>query len=270
MKKACMFLVLVFTQVYCDDYLNVHLSSGYEHVNVDDISKITFGSDGSEINFVLSSGNTSSKIIDDIKKMLFGTSAAGDASLPVELVSFAAVRENKDTFLTWKTASEIENFGFEIERIHSGMDAWEMIGFVEGNGSIATASDYSFTDKYSRQLTRLKYRLKQIDLCGSFEYSREIAITSGDIMLPEISRLYNYPNPFNPITTLCYDLNSANSVRLALYDIQGREVTALVNQLQSPGHYEVTFDGYAFDSGMYLCRLSSETESKIIKMLLIK
>ncbi|NQV15692.1 hypothetical protein HQ531_09570 [bacterium] len=251
MKKTGIVLILGLTQIFCDDYLNVQCSSGYEHCNMDDISKITFGSNGSEINFVLSSGTTSTKTIDDIVKMVFGTTAQGDVSLPVELVSFTAIRENTDVILTWETASEVENYGFEIERIHAGTKVWTKIGFVEGNGSVTTASEYSFTDSDISLLNNLKYRLKQIDLSGGFEYSPEVCVTRDDPQFPFEYRLHNnYPNPFYPTTTIRYEIMKEGLTRLIIYDLLGCELEVLVNEHQAAGGYEIKFNASDYGTGV--------------------
>ncbi len=94
--------------------------------------------------------------------------------VPVELISFTADIINNTVKLQWKTATETNNYGFEIERNKlidkSYQTEWERIGFVEGNGTTTEEENYSFTDE-NLDPGRYKYRLKQIDLDGSFEYS---------------------------------------------------------------------------------------------------
>ncbi len=95
---------------------------------------------------------------------------------------------------------------------------------------------------------------------------------------PKEFRLWqNYPNPFNPTTILRYTIpgyrgqGTGNSeVRLAVYDVLGREVAVLVNEMQGPGTYEVKFDGAKLSSGVYFCRLTAGTYSSALKMVLTK
>ena len=266
-----MIFILSLSQIFCDDYLNVKFSWGFEYANLDYISKINFSSNGSEINFVLTSGSTSTRTIADIVKMVFGTEAQSDVSLPVELVSFTAIRESTNTVLTWETASEITNYGFEVERIYLGIDDWQMIVFVEGNGSVTTSSEYSFTDQNISQLIQLKYRLKQIDYSGSFAYSPEIAVECTESILPDVYKLYNnYPNPFNPTTQIKYDLIKEGMTSLIIYDLAGKEMEVLVNENQSPGNYTIQYDGSPLASGVYFCRISSGQYSHIIKLVLVQ
>ena len=67
----------------------------------------------------------------------------------------------------------------------------------------------------------------------------------------------NYPNPFNPTTTISYSLQTASRVTVKVYDILGREVAILANEMQNAGEYVVKFDGSRFASGMYFYRLDA-------------
>lgn len=271
MRRICLVLLLFLIHVYCQDYINVQLTSGYKYVLLDDISKITFSTDGSEINFVLTSGNTATESVDDVVKIVFATESEGDVPLPVELVSFTATWIDGEIVLHWQTASEVENIGFEIQRRDTDTAIWRKIGFVVGNGSVSTASNYSFTDKNTNKSSNPVYRLKQIDYDGTFEYSHEISVQEDNIALAGEFKLYNnYPNPFNPETTISYEIVKENITTLKVYDILGKEVEVLVNQNQTPGIYDVKFNGFNISSGVYLCKLESGNYSKLIKMLLVK
>jgi hypothetical protein len=264
--KQLLLLVLV-ASVYCEDYINVRLNTGYESAALNDLSKITF--DGTNINFVLSSGTTS-RAHTNVEVMEF-TTTASDVSLPVELVSFTAFQKHNMVLLSWETASEVENFGFDIERTYSGRDAWKRLDFVEGNGSVTRTSNYTFLDKSLDKKSNVKYRLKQIDYDGSYEYSAAVSVVYNEHLLPERDKLYsNYPNPFNPLTTIRYEINCDTHVRLAIYDTMGKEVAELVNNRHGPGSYEVSFDGGQLSSGVYIGKIHSNEYSKVIKMLLVK
>jgi hypothetical protein len=79
-----------------------------------------------------------------------------------------------------------------------------------------------------------------------------------------------YPNPFNPSTTVVYDLPALSRVRVAIYDVIGREVAVLADGAQTAGHYELRFDGASLPTGTYFCRLTSGGQSQIKKLLLLK
>ncbi|MBN2281667.1 MAG: T9SS type A sorting domain-containing protein, partial [Candidatus Marinimicrobia bacterium] len=157
---------------------------------------------------------------------------------------------------------------FDIERRG---DTWEKIGFVKGEGNSSSPVSYTFVDKNVSGLQNLHYRLKQIDNDGTYEYSPIASVTLKEIVLPsEFSLHSNYPNPFNPATTIAYEIAVENMTTLAIYDMQGKLVETLINEQQSPGHYKATFDGGDLASGVYFCKLTSGNNHQFIKMLLVK
>jgi predicted acyl esterase len=80
----------------------------------------------------------------------------------------------------------------------------------------------------------------------------------------------NYPNPFNPVTTIAYTLASTGNVKLVVYDIRGREVKTLVNEVQQQGSHLVSFNASDLASGVYFYRIISGSYSDIKKMILVK
>jgi hypothetical protein len=213
--------------------------------------------------------------------------------IPVELTSFTASVNENDIQLNWSTATETNNYGFEIERqigsesASGGADGnWEVIGFVPGFGTTTEPRSYSFIDVLSltpnlpagRQgLTNtLRYRLKQIDFDGSFEYSDVVSVA---IISPvKFSLEQNYPNPFNPTTKIRYSIPSviANGtkqsqlVTLKVYDVLGNEVRNLVNEEKPAGTYEVEFISGNLPSGLYFYKLITENFVETRKMILLK
>ena len=176
--------------------------------------------------------------------------------IPVELTSFTAIFQRNNVILNWTTASEINNQGFEIQRLKdykiTGLHNWEVIGFVEGNGTTTEVQSYSFTDKNLNAGTYL-YRLKQIDFDGTNSYSNEIEV---DINLPmEYVLEQNYPNPFNPSTVISYQLPVGEMVTLKVFDVLGNELAILVDEYKPAGSYEVEFDASSFSSGVYFYQL---------------
>jgi len=179
-----------------------------------------------------------------------------DYPLPVELSSFVSLVIDRNVKLNWTTSSETNNSGFEIERRNArgeAQDVWNKIGFVAGNGTTITTSNYSFIDRKLNSGS-YNYRLKQIDYNGNFEYfilSNEVSIG-----VPSIFNLsQNYPNPFNPKTIISYQLAVSSDISIKVYDALGKEVATLVNQIQNEGYYSVDFDGNNFSSGVYFYKL---------------
>jgi hypothetical protein len=219
-----------------------------------------------------------------------------DAPLPVTLTSFTAKLAEGKVMLNWATATEVNNYGFEIERSlvigHQSLANWEKVGFVQGNGNSYSQKQYSFTDE-NPPAGNLQYRLKQIDTDGGFEYYGTIAEVNycltdiKEIKLPtEFSLEQNYPNPFNPVTTIKYTVpaplsllrrgaggevvNQAENepVTLKVYDILGKEVATLVNEAKAPGYYEAKFNAGNLAAGVYIYQLRTNNFISSKKLLL--
>ncbi len=199
-------------------------------------------------------------------QVLFTNVISGN--VPVELTSFnASVKENFVELL-WNTATEINNSGFEIERGRDNVN-FNRIGFVKGNGTSSENHTYTFADNNVSKTGTLYYRLKQINLDGTFEYSKVINVKVGTPLKFKLSQ--NYPNPFNPTTTISFQLPEKALVTLKVYNILGQEVAVLLNSSKDAGSYQINFDGAKLASGIYIYRLS--TNSGIIatkKMTLLK
>jgi photosystem II stability/assembly factor-like uncharacterized protein len=251
-------------------------------------------------------GNSFIDITDDVPAGFNGFSsitdklgfAVGDIGLilryddtsyvPVELNSFKAEVVNQNVVLTWSTVAEINNKGFEIQKskVQDLMNDWEEIRFIQGNGTTTEKHTYSFNDE-SVVPGIYKYRLKQIDFDGSFKYSEEIVV---DVTPPAKFNLeQNFPNPFNPETTIRYSIpivisiptgRERNLVTLKIYNVLGEEVMTLVNEQQTAGIYEIQFsakdgsayggDGSNLPSGVYIYRLTAGSFSTAKKLLLLK
>jgi photosystem II stability/assembly factor-like uncharacterized protein len=189
--------------------------------------------------------------------------------VPVELISFTGIVSDSKVILNWSTATELNNYGFEIQRRISD-NAWSTIGFVEGNGTTTTQCDYVFSEKLGDigYVGKIGYRLKQVDFDGSISHSEIVEI---DLPAMQFVLHQNYPNPFNPTTKINYSLPIKTNVSLLITDLLGREILKLVNNAnQEPGNYEVEFDGTEFSSGVYFYTLITETFYQSNKMILIK
>jgi len=186
-------------------------------------------------------------------------------SLPVELTSFTAQTTSEGVRLSWTTASELNNSGFEVQR-STNQTNWATLGFVRGAGTTTEAQSYSFVDASASG--RVFYRLKQVDFDGQFEYSNIIEVNAG---VPKTFALeQNYPNPFNPSTAISYQLPVASNVSLKVFDMLGKEVATLVNARQEAGAYTVNFNANNLSSGVYFYRLQAGNFVQTRKMMLVK
>jgi len=167
--------------------------------------------------------------------------------------------------LSWTTASELNNSGFEVQR-STNQTNWATLGFVRGAGTTTEAQSYSFVDASASG--RVFYRLKQVDFDGQFEYSNIIEVNAG---VPKTFALeQNYPNPFNPSTAISYQLPVASTVSLKVFDMLGKEVATLVNARQDAGSYTVNFNANTLSSGVYFYRLQAGNFVQTRKMMLVK
>jgi photosystem II stability/assembly factor-like uncharacterized protein len=186
--------------------------------------------------------------------------------LPVELSSFSAKTVDNSVQISWKTATETNNFGFEIQRSETNTDNWVKTGFVNGAGNSNSSKQYSFVDKVSQD-GKYYYRLKQIDKDGKFTYSNQVEVT----VMPAIFALeQNYPNPFNPNTVIKYSIPASGFVKLQVYNALGARVAILVKTMQEAGNYEVNFDASHLASGLYFYCLESGNNIVVKKMTLLK
>ncbi len=198
----------------------------------------------------------------------FGIAGNIDNSLlPVELISFSSYVNQANVTLSWSTSFENNNAGFDIER-KTSVESWSKIGSVQGKGNVNSISTYLYEDR-NLQSGKYHYRLKQIDFNGNFKYyglANEVIIG----IPTEYSLCQNFPNPFNPSTTINYEIPNSNFVSLKIYDMMGREVAILINQFQQPGFYNINFNASKLPGGIYFYKIQAGDFSAVKKLLLLK
>jgi hypothetical protein len=186
---------------------------------------------------------------------------------PVELVSFNAEVKNNIVHLNWKTATEVNNYGFEIERSLDN-EVWSKIGFVAGHGNSNSPKEYYFEDsKLSNN--SYQYRLRQVDNDGSFAYSNIVKVNI-DQLPNNFTLNQNYPNPFNPSTKISWQSPVSSRQTLKVYDIIGNEVATLVDEFREAGNYEIDFNASQLTSGVYVYKITAGNFSDTKKMILSK
>lgn len=190
--------------------------------------------------------------------------------LPVEISSFTGMFQDNKVKLLWRTETEINNYGFEIERNSSPEEiGWKNIGFVEGYGNSNSPKSYEFLDKNIAG-GKLYYRLKQIDNDGTYEYSDMVEINVPIVQKYAILE-QNYPNPFNPETKIRFVVNENTQASVILYDAVGSKIVELFdNDVEAGKIYEINFDGSLLSSGVYYYSLITSKQRETRKMLLLK
>ncbi len=195
--------------------------------------------------------------------------------LPIELSLFSAQAQGRDIQLQWETKTEINSGKFEIQRqdLKNENSSWVKVAEVKASGNSNAPKKYSFTDKKLNS-GKYSYRLKMIDVDGTFSYS---SIAEGEVELPkDFGISQNYPNPFNPSTKIDYQLPIDSKVKLEIYSISGEKVFNLVDEEQSAGYYTKEINMDKLSSGIYIYRiiaLNSMNENKftvVKKMLMMK
>ena len=195
---------------------------------------------------------------------------------PAELASFDGALQTDRVVLNWSTVSQTNNAGWRIMRSVDG-ENFEAVGnFVQGAGTSDALMNYSFEDNDLPGVDKVYYRLEQVDLDGSIAQSNVIEVLLGARMpLPTEFAVNVYPNPFNPSTTISYDLPEAGPVSVVIYDVLGQQVRRLVSQITSAGRYSIQWDardnqGRGVASGVYIAKVDAGTSTLSQKMLLLK
>src|ERR1035441_7057404 len=191
-------------------------------------------------------------------------------SLPVELTSFTAKQSVSGVELYWVTATEVNNFGFDVERSYllspNDKTIWVKIGFISGHGNSNSPNNYSFID--NKPLSgKSQYRLKQIDKNGAFKYTKIIEVVS---VILKYDLAQNFPNPFNPTTVITYSIPTSSNVMVKVYNVLGKLITTLVNENQEAVIYKVNFDANGLSNGVYFYKIQAGSYTSVKKMLLLK
>jgi len=167
--------------------------------------------------------------------------------------------------LSWTHTAENEE-GFVIERKTGKY--YLVIGRLGAN--ISSFSDTGLADN-----TSYTYRVQALNIAGFSEYTNEISATTGALSLsvPKTCSellLEIYPNPFQSTTRIDYTLASRSQVSLKVFDLNGKEVAILVNEIQQADNYSQVFDGQDLSDGLYYCQISAVNRQETKKIMLLR
>lgn len=215
----------------------------------------------------------------------FGAKGFGEAvdehqwcpdDIPVELYTFTGNVRPTGIDLYWETASEVNNYGFYVERRNAeSSDEFKQIGYVAGVGNSSTISRYNFLDKDVRVKTTYEYRLRQMDKDGTQECYTSNVVTLTYDKIGDLTLEQNSPNPFVNNTLISFNVPQAQNVKLEVIDLFGNVVRVLANEFMPAQAHSYTFDGNdvsgnPLPSGSYIYRLSSENNVLTGKMSIVR
>jgi photosystem II stability/assembly factor-like uncharacterized protein len=184
--------------------------------------------------------------------------------VPIELIAFEGRYNSNKINLYWSTASETNNYGFELWRSLNSTD-WEKIGFMEGSGTATERNYYSFNDQ-NLNGNNFYYRLKQIDFDGSFSFSEIISIS---IEVEDFNLMQNYPNPANPTTKITFSIPQKTNVKLKLFSVTGEIVREIINEEKDKGIYTIELNLNELSSGIYFYKMTTESGYSAVNKLII-
>ncbi len=235
-----------------------------------DLVPIKFAVDADTSDFPSFSLNTTNNTLTWQNLTSFSITTMGTVSstLPVELLYFQGELVESEVLLTWATATELNNEGFEIEWSTDGK-YFEYVGFVEGRGNSKKVNKYHFTDTEPRPGTNF-YRLRQVDFDGNFEYSKTISIAYTPLDQAFEANVFPNPAPSSNINLHIETGNLTQSVVVEILDLTGKTVhQEQLPILQPRADYPLNVPSGRLKSGTYVIRISQSRSDIKIKRLII-
>lgn len=159
-----------------------------------------------------------------------------------------------------------------IATVNSGVESYTDYDFNLGVWQQDILLEYGITAYYSVNSTWSQGGANTRVYCtiGASMQSNDLALAKTESEIPAGYSISSYPNPFNPATTINYQLPKDGMVTIKVYDIIGKEVATLVNEQKSVGYYKVDFNASKLTSGVYICSIQASSFNKSIKLILTK
>lgn len=215
-------------------------------------------------------------VVGDPKTSLSGS----PRPLPVQLVSFTGslIPQTTSIQFNWRTVSEVNNYGFYMQRADVGSSNFTDVpnSFVPGHGTTIVPQNYAWRYE-NAPANSSRYRLRQVDLDGTLNYSEPILVTNNVTSVEQegVPRKFelgqNYPNPFNPSTEIRFSVEQTGPAKLTVYNAVGQQVTTLFDAVAEAGtRHAVQFTASGLASGVYYYRLESGRQHDVKKFVLVK
>lgn len=202
-----------------------------------------------------------------------------DFYLPVEMLGFNAVSGlDHQVTLNWTTASEVNTEKFIITRADSRDGLYHTVGNRNAAGTTSERHDYEFTDTRVVNGQTYFYKLHTRDIDGNLDvYNVDgvaVVVNATPSENPEAATYYelaqNYPNPFNSQTNFTFSIPAADHVSLKVFDLTGREVATVANDVFSAGSHTISWNANALPTGVYMYTMTSGSFSQTMKLLFLK
>ena len=197
-----------------------------------------------------------------------------NALLPVELSGFEALVDGDDVHLAWRTISELNNSGFEIQYMTadvqggSGEESWMNLAFVKGQGTTNNPVSYTYNAGSFEYGSHL-FRLRQVDFDGGYSFSEVAQVVIG--IHSGLNMTSPYPNPFNPQTQFALHIPVSQRVTINVYNSIGQRVKNLYEgELDSGKFHQFEFQANSLPGGMYVIQVLGDQFSESRRVLLIK
>jgi hypothetical protein len=185
----------------------------------------------------------------------YATDFLPPGTVPVEFTSFTAKTTDNAVILNWSTSTETNNSGFEVQR-SIDKKSFSTIGFIKGAGTTTNTQNYSYSDRSVQSGSEYYYRLKQVDLNGSYAYSTVVNVLFSAPVSFALNQ--NYPNPFNPTTSISFSLPVDAKVKVRIYNILGKEIMTLVDNDLTAGNHDFRLNLNSVTSGVYFYSLEAK------------
>lgn len=207
---------------------------------------------------------------------LWATLAGWDQSLAVEMTALSAERSSGGVALTWTVACETGCAGFHVWRREQAGYPWKRLSadIIPGRGNASDCCGYAYTDRTAVAGIVYLYRIEEIGMDGRSAFHGPVTVDASGV--PETAVLHhNYPNPFNPETTITFTLAAQEEITLHVYDVRGRHVRTLADGMTAAGAHEIVWNGRNDNgnpagAGIYFCRLQTGEGSFTRKMVMVQ
>ena len=201
--------------------------------------------------------------------------SVGDFALPVTLLSFSATGGYNSVILSWKTASEVDLWGFNVYRSTSPGEALYRMNedLILSQGTGPELNEYQYIDYSVESGSRYTYKLSTLEFSGTERFIGTSVINYDGLNSLNLTLELkgNFPAPFNSETKIAFSVFETTRVTLQIYDLRGQRIVILLDRILSPGEYFETFSGDQLPSGIYFCRLQGENGfDRIHKMILLR